>query len=73
MCIRDRRTGATNLQTLQAATINAAKLLKIDNQVGSIEEGKLADFIILDHNPLEDIKALQEQKIVYKKGIKVTK
>lgn len=67
------RTGATNLQTLQAATINAAKLLKIDNQVGSIEDGKLADFIILDHNPLEDIKALQEQKIVYKKGIKVTK
>lgn len=66
------RAGATNLQTLQSATINAAKLLNIDDKVGSIEEGKLADFIILDHNPLDDIKVLQEEKTVYKKGIKVT-
>ncbi len=67
------RTGATNLQTLQAATINAAELLNISEDTGSIEEGKLADFIVLDHNPLEDIKVLQGEKTVYKKGHKVAR
>lgn len=67
------RTGATNLQTLQAATINAAELLNISEDTGSIEEGKLADFIVLDHNPLEDIKVLQGEKTVYKKGYKVAR
>lgn len=63
--------GATNLQVLQAATINAAHLLQIDKQAGTIEENKFADFIILDDNPLENIQALQKEKIVYKKGQKV--
>ncbi|MDN6640707.1 MAG: amidohydrolase family protein [Tetragenococcus sp.] len=63
--------GVTNLQVLQAATINAADLLQIDTQVGTIEANKLADFIILDDNPLENIKALQDEKTVYKKGKKV--
>jgi len=63
--------GATNLQALQAATINAANLLQIDKQVGTIETDKLADFIILEDNPLEDIKHLQAEKMVYKKGQKV--
>ncbi|MDN6640705.1 MAG: amidohydrolase family protein [Tetragenococcus sp.] len=63
--------GATNLQALQAATINAADLLQIDKQVGTIEADKLADFLILDDNPLEDIKALQKEKTVFKKGQQV--
>ncbi|SCB83639.1 metal-dependent hydrolase family protein [Weissella bombi] len=61
-------TGATNLQALQAATINGADLLKISDHAGSIEAGKLADFIVLDDNPMQDIKALQADKVVYKKG-----
>ncbi|WP_249631286.1 metal-dependent hydrolase family protein [Weissella sagaensis] len=61
-------TGATNLQALQAATINGADLLKITDHAGSIEAGKLADFIVLDDNPMQDIKALQADKVVYKKG-----
>ncbi|GMA45971.1 metal-dependent hydrolase family protein [Tetragenococcus muriaticus] len=63
--------GVTNLQALQAATINAANLLQIEKQTGTIEADKLADFIILDDNPLENIKALQAEKSVYKKGKKV--
>lgn len=63
--------GVTNLQALQAATINAANLLQIEKQTGTIEADKLADFIILDDNPLENIKALQAKKSVYKKGKKV--
>lgn len=65
------KAGATNLQVLQAATINAASLLKIDKQVGTIEVGKFADFIVLDEDPLENIKAVQNDKIVFKKGKKV--
>lgn len=61
-------TGATNLQALQAATVNGADLLKISDHAGSIEAGKLADFIVLDDNPMQDIKALQADKVVYKKG-----
>lgn len=63
--------GVTNLQALQASTINAANLLQIDKQAGTIEADKLADFIILDENPLENIKALQSEKAVYKKGRQV--
>jgi len=63
--------GVTNLQALQAATINAASLLQIENQAGTIEVDKLADFIVLDENPLENIKALQSEKAVYKKGRQV--
>lgn len=63
--------GLTPLQALQSASVNAAELLKIDDHAGSIEEGKLADFIIIEENPMEDIKAVQADKIVYKKGKKV--
>lgn len=63
--------GLTPLQALQSASVNAAELLKIDAYAGSIEADKLADFIILEENPLEDIKAVQGDKIVYKKGKKV--
>lgn len=47
--------GMSNLRVLRAATLNTAITLGIDRQVGSIEAGKLADLIVLDANPLEDI------------------
>lgn len=62
------RAGATPLQALQSATVNAAELLKIDDIAGLIEENKLADFVVIEDNPLEDITALQKEKEVYKKG-----
>jgi Tol biopolymer transport system component len=47
--------GMSNMRILRAATINGANTLGIDKQVGSLEVGKLADIIVLDKNPLEDI------------------
>ncbi|MDA0986405.1 MAG: amidohydrolase family protein [Bacteroidetes bacterium] len=47
--------GMTNHQALQCATINGAKYLGLDNDLGSLEKGKLADLIILEKNPLENI------------------
>ena len=47
--------GMSNMEALRAATMNGANYLGMDDQIGSLEVGKLADLIVLDKNPLEDI------------------
>jgi adenine deaminase len=47
--------GMSNHQALKCATINGAVYLGMEKQIGSLKEGKLADLIVLDKNPLEDI------------------
>lgn len=53
---------------LQAATLNAAKLLRIDQRTGSIERGKEASLLIVDGNPLQDVRALSAVSTVLFKG-----
>jgi Tol biopolymer transport system component/imidazolonepropionase-like amidohydrolase len=48
--------GLSNHEALKAATINGADYIGVADELGSLEKGKLADLIILDKNPLEDIK-----------------
>lgn len=48
--------GLSNHEALKAATINGADYIGAGDEIGSLEKGKLADLIILDKNPLEDIK-----------------
>lgn len=48
--------GMSNLEALKTATINPAKSLGFDGHIGSLEHGKLADLIVLDKNPLENIR-----------------
>jgi adenine deaminase len=48
--------GMSNMEALRSGTINGAVYLGMEDQIGSLEEGKLADLIVLDKNPLEDIK-----------------
>jgi imidazolonepropionase-like amidohydrolase/Tol biopolymer transport system component len=50
-----KQGGMTNLEALQAATINGAAYLGMDHQIGSLKAGKLADLVVLDKNPMEDI------------------
>jgi 8-hydroxy-5-deazaflavin:NADPH oxidoreductase len=47
--------GLTPLQALQAATLNPALFLEATDSLGTVEAGKLADLVLLDANPLEDI------------------
>jgi imidazolonepropionase-like amidohydrolase len=49
------RAGLTPLQALQTATLNPAKFLNRLADLGTVERGKLADLVLLDANPLEDI------------------
>jgi imidazolonepropionase-like amidohydrolase len=45
-------------EILQSATVNAAKLLGMENRLGCIKKGSIADILVLKHNPLEDITIL---------------
>lgn len=47
--------GMSPLQALRCATMNGAWYLGMDHDIGSLEKGKLADLVVLDKNPLEDI------------------
>jgi imidazolonepropionase-like amidohydrolase/Tol biopolymer transport system component len=48
--------GMKPLQALKASTLAGAQYLGLDGDIGSLEEGKLADLVVLDKNPLEDLK-----------------
>ncbi len=61
-------TGITPLQALQAATINPAELMRMEDRLGSLEEGKEGDVLILDANPLEDIRNTRKIAKVISRG-----
>ena len=50
------KAGLTPIEALQAATINPAKSLGLLNSLGTVEKGKIADLVLLDANPLDDIR-----------------
>jgi imidazolonepropionase-like amidohydrolase len=47
--------GLRPIEALQGATINAARALRKENEIGSVEAGKFADLVILNSDPLSDI------------------
>ena len=60
--------GMTPLEALQAATINGARYLGLDKELGSIEAGKLADLVVLDRNPLDNIRNSDSVRFVMVNG-----
>lgn len=48
--------GMSNMQALRCATLNGAWSIGMDKEIGSLEKGKMADLVVLDKNPLEDIR-----------------
>ncbi|MGI8889609.1 MAG: amidohydrolase family protein [Chthoniobacterales bacterium] len=58
---------------LQAATFNSAKLLKADQRIGTVEKGKEATLLIVDGNPLQDVRSLSSVSTVLLKGERVSR
>ncbi len=62
------KLGLTPLQSIQAATINAANLLGWSDKIGALEAGKWADIIAVDGDPLQDVTTLERVKFIMKGG-----
>jgi hypothetical protein len=62
------QAGLTPLEALQSATINPARFLGREAELGTVEQGKLADLVVLDANPLEDIHNTQKINAVVVNG-----
>ncbi|NNG41539.1 amidohydrolase family protein [Pseudoalteromonas sp. NEC-BIFX-2020_002] len=60
--------GMTPLQAIQSATINSAKLLKVEDQLGQLKVGFAADIIAVKGNPLNDVSLLENVSFVMKAG-----
>src|SRR6516162_1328079 len=66
------RDGATPWQALVAATRNGAAICGMGDELGTIEVGKLADLIVVDGNPLDDIQNVRRLRLVFKEGVIVS-
>jgi len=62
------KLGLSPLQSIQAATVNAADLLGWTDRVGTLESGKFADIIAIDGDPLADVHVLENVRFVMKGG-----
>ncbi len=76
-----REAGFHPLEVIRSATLHGAQALGVEKELGSIEVGKLADFVITDVNPLQNLQALngmgsikltEDNKVVRVGGIKYT-
>ena len=59
------KAGLSNEEALKSATYNPAQYYEISNDYGTIEVGKIADFVVIEKNPLKNIKNTQTIKFVY--------
>ena len=76
-----REAGFHPLEVIRAATLNAAEALGWDDKIGSVQIGKLADFVIVEENPLVNLKVLygtgaikltEDNEVVRVGGVKYT-
>lgn len=61
--------GLTGMQVITAATLKNAKFFRIEERLGSIEPGKLADIVVVDGDPLRDISTLRNVRRVMLNGV----
>ena len=68
-----KEAGLSNYEVLKTATVNASQAHSIMNQLGTIEEGKIANFLIVDKNPLVELSSLENPIYVFVKGRKLNR
>ena len=64
-----QKAGMSPLSVLQSATINGAKFMGVSDSLATIEPGKIADILLLNENPLKDIRATKNIFAVIKNGV----
>ena len=62
------RAGMTPAEAIRAATLTPARVMKLDGELGTVEAGKVADMILVDADPLEDIRNLRRVSHVVTRG-----
>lgn len=76
-----REAGFHPLEIIRAATLNGAEALGVSDKIGSIEVGKFADFVVIDENPLKNLKTLygtgairltEDNKVIRAGGVNYT-
>ncbi|GAA0753162.1 amidohydrolase family protein [Psychroflexus lacisalsi] len=76
-----REAGFHPLEIMMSATLNGAEALGMEDKIGTVEVGKLADFVIVEENPLENLKVLygtgaikltEENEVTRVGGVKYT-
>ena len=76
-----REAGFHPLEIIRAATLNGAEALGMDDKIGTVAVGKLADFVVVEENPLENLKVLygtgaikltEDNKVIRVGGVKYT-
>ena len=65
--------GMTPMQAIVSATKTAAEAMNLENTIGSIRAGKQADLLVVEDNPIEDIRALEKIRMVMQAGQIVTR
>lgn len=63
-----KEAGLSNFEVLQTSTIHAAQTHELMNDLGTIEEGKVANLLLVESNPLEDLTTLERPTKVFVKG-----
>jgi amidohydrolase family protein len=66
-----KEAGLSNYEVLKTATVNASKTHSIMNSIGTVEEGKIANLLIVDSNPLIALSTLKDPSSVFVKGRKL--
>jgi imidazolonepropionase-like amidohydrolase len=63
------QAGMPAMEAIKAATFHGAKLLRIENDLGTVEKGKIADLIAVQGDPVQNIALLKDVKFVMKDGV----
>jgi imidazolonepropionase-like amidohydrolase len=61
--------GMSPMKAIQSATLEASRLLKVDDRLGTLEVGKIADIVAVKGNPVDDIRATRDVVFVMKEGV----
>lgn len=68
-----KEAGMTPMEVIMAATRNAAHACSLADDVGTLEKGKIADILVVDGNPLEDLNTLSKVRLVIREGAIIRK